>query len=433
MRLLASTKLKQIKTSSTRLNPIAKRHAYLINKINETLAKEHAILTKADNGKTIVIIYTKDYKDNVNYFLKNNNFHMIPKNPTNRFQQQLNKTLHKCNLIIQQNQIKYQTQKKPQPPTPNAQIKLHKPGKPIRPVVNNTLAPTYKIAKFLSKQPNNYLNLKNSYVVKDSITLANNLTKLKINNSHKMITLDIKDLYVNTLIKETLDITRDILLLHNEEPIATQMVTLLNTILQQNYFSFDNQIYQPHKGVTMGSPISGIIAEIFLQSFEEKHLNHILDENNTTFYTRYVDDILIVNNTDKTNPDLILKYMNSIHDDLVFTHILENEHNSINFLDLLITRQTNSIDINIYTKPTTTNTTINYLSNHPMEQKLAAYRYMINRMSSIPLSPEQQNIEWPTILDIANSNNFPEHTITKLRTTIQNPNKTSVDDIKQKK
>jgi hypothetical protein len=68
-----------------------------------------------------------------------------------------------------------------------------------------------------------------------------------------------------------------------------------------------------------------------------------------------------------------------------------------------------------------------------MEQKLAAYRYMINHMSSLPLSPEQQNIEWQTMLDIANSNNFPEHIITKLRTTTQNPNKTSVDDNKQKK
>jgi hypothetical protein len=325
MRLLASTKLKQIKTSSTNLNPMAKRQTYLINKINETLAKEHAILTKADKGKTIVIIYTKDYKDKVNHFLKNNNFHTIPKNPTNCFQKQINKTLHKCNLIIQKNQIKYLTQKKPQPPTLNAQIKLHKPGKPIRPVINNTLAPTYKIAKFLSKRLNNYLNLNNSYVVKDSITLANNLTKLKINDNHKMITLDIKDLYVNIPIKETLDITRDILLLHNEEPIATQMVTLLNTILQQNYFSFDNQIYQPHKGVTMGSPISGIIAEIFLQSFEEKHLNHILDAHRIIFYTRYVDDILIIYNTEKTNPDHILKYMNSLHDDLVFTPTLENE------------------------------------------------------------------------------------------------------------
>jgi hypothetical protein len=183
----------------------------------------------------------------------------------------------------------------------------------------------------------------------------------------------------------------------------------------------------------MGSPISGIIAEIFLQSFEEKHLNHILDQNNIIFYTRYVDDILLIYNTDKTNPDHILKYMNSLHDDLVFTPTLENKHNSINFLDLLITRKTNSVDINIYRKPTTTNTTINYFPNHPMEQKLAAYRYMINRMSSLPLSPEQQNTEWQTILDIANSNNFPEHIVTKLRTTIQNPNKTSIDDSKQKK
>jgi hypothetical protein len=182
----------------------------------------------------------------------------------------------------------------------------------------------------------------------------------------------------------------------------------------------------------MGSPISSIIAEIFLQSFEEKHLNHLLEEGNIIFYTRYVDDILIIYNTDKTHPDHILRYMNNLPPDLAFTPTLETEDNSINYLDLHITRQHNSIDINIYRKPTTTNTTINFLSNHPMEHKLAAYRYMINRMSSIPLSQEKLNTERQTILDIANSNNFPEPLITKLRTTLKNT-KIHDDNKKQKK
>jgi hypothetical protein len=163
-------------------------------------------------------------------------------------------------------------------------------------------------------------------------------------------------------------------------------------------------------------------------SFEGKHLNHMPDKNIIIFYTRYVDNILIFYNTDKTNSDHILKYITNLHDDLVFTPTLENEHNSINFLDFLITRQPHSLDINIYRKATTTNTTINFLSNNPMEQKLAAYHYTINHMSSLPLTPEKQNMEWQTILDIANSNNFPEHIITKHRTTIQNPNKTLIDD-----
>ena len=45
---------------------------------------------------------------------------------------------------------------------------------------------------------------------------------------------------------------------------------LLETVLGQNYFTFHNQIYQPYKGVAMGSPISGTVAEIFLQRLEKK-------------------------------------------------------------------------------------------------------------------------------------------------------------------
>ena len=45
--------------------------------------------------------------------------------------------------IILKQHIKYLTQKNPNPPTLNAQLKLHKPGAPIRPVVNNRTALSY--------------------------------------------------------------------------------------------------------------------------------------------------------------------------------------------------------------------------------------------------------------------------------------------------
>jgi len=71
-----------------------------------------------------------------------------------------------------------------------------------------------------------------------------------------MITFDIKDLYVNIPIKETLRIMKILLLENNNENTRKQMITLLEVTLQQNYFSFCNNIYQPEKGVFMGSPIS---------------------------------------------------------------------------------------------------------------------------------------------------------------------------------
>jgi hypothetical protein len=79
------------------------------------------------------------------------------------------------------------------------------------------------------------------------------------------VTYDIEDLYVNIPIKETLMITKSILPKKNKDTqVIKQVMTLLETILQQNYFSFENNLHQPEKGIYMGSNISKTIAEIFL-------------------------------------------------------------------------------------------------------------------------------------------------------------------------
>jgi hypothetical protein len=127
-----------------------------------------------------------------------------------------------------------------------------------------------------------------------------------------MLTYDIKDLYVNIPIKETLMITKSILLKH-ETQITKQIITLLETILQQNYFSFENNLYQPEKGISMGSPISNTIAEIFLQLIENTHLKQLLDTNSIIFYTRYVDDILMIYDIQCINSNIIHEYINQIH------------------------------------------------------------------------------------------------------------------------
>jgi hypothetical protein len=139
------------------------------------------MITTADKGKSCVIIYNKDYTSKVNDFLYNNNFHKLPKDLTYKYQKNIIHTPKYCNLIIPTRQVRHLIQKKPLPPSLNALIKIHKPDNPIRPVVNNTNAPTYKIAKLLVNKLHEHLNLKYHYNVKDSVSLANDLTKLKIN------------------------------------------------------------------------------------------------------------------------------------------------------------------------------------------------------------------------------------------------------------
>jgi hypothetical protein len=168
----------------------------------------------------------------------------------------------------------------------------------------------------------------------------------------------------------------------------------------------------------MGSPISSITAEIYLQYYKDLFLKHLFESQNIIYYTRYVDDIFIIFDNTKIDPDCLTESMNSIHDNIIFklTHEISNQ---INFLDLLIIRKESTIEIDIYRKPTTTDTTINFLSNHPMEHKLAAYRYYLSCTNSLPLSNLRKQKEWNTIQYIAKTNNFPSKIIQRLYHSIQ--------------
>jgi hypothetical protein len=120
--------------------------------------------------------------------------------------------------------------------------------------------------------------------------------------------------------------------------------------------------------------------------------------------------------------DKMQTYLDHIHKNLKLTPTFE-DNTQINFLDILITRKKNDLSIDIYRKPTTTDITVNYLSNHPMEQKVAAYHFYINRMIKFPLNKENKRKEWDTIRKIARNNNFPQNIIKKLKNHIEH-NKT---------
>jgi hypothetical protein len=68
-----------------------------------------------------------------------------------------------------------------------------------------------------------------------------------------------------------------------------------------------------------------------------------------------------------------------------------------------------NLETSIFRKLTTTNTTINYLSNHPLEHKMAAYHFLIESMLTFPLGEKQQQKEWETVQQTAHSKNFPEN------------------------
>ena len=352
-------------------------------------------------------------------FLTVNNFPTIPKDPTVKYHNILQKkTLQECNLIIDKQKIKYLLQKKPTPPTLKTRIKLHKQDKPIWPVVNNINTPSYKVAIYLVNILNPNLNLRNTHNITNSTHLALELSQLSISANYRLITYDIKDLFVNIPINEVIRIIQNTLY---QNQTTTQTIKLTKTILPQNYFTFQHKIYHTNKGIAVGFPISDTIAEIFTEHYENTYIKWIIDIKNVRHYTRYVDNILIIYDNTKITHASITQQINQIHKDTKFSPTYET-NNTINFLELQIMRNTQNLEISVYRKPTTTNTTIHHTSNDPMEHKTAAYRYYLSWMHSLPLNPDEKQKEWNTIQTIAKNNGFSIQHIHRINQQIQHNN-----------
>jgi len=194
-----------------------------------------------------------------------------------------------------------------------------------------------------------------------------------------LITKYIKDLYVNLPIQNILHITRFWLNKHNNiNTITEQTLYLLKVILKQNYFQYNNQFFQKKKTKRShchGIPISSTITEIYLQILEEIYIKQWLKSKEIIYYKRYVDDILIIFDQNITDGKTIMNHMNNIDKHLEFKWS-EEENNTINYLDLSVYRNTNSIDLGISRKPTHADVTIQFSSNHPLLHKLVSFNFL---------------------------------------------------------
>ena len=168
-------------------------------------------------------------------FIQENHITHLNKDPTYLFQKQIQQALQKCNTLVEKSKHKYLINIKPMASSLNACIKTHKHDEPIRMVIKNIQAPSYRTAKFLNKKLQSLIDLLDTYTTKNSHEVAQELHSNRINKNHRIITPDIKDLYVNILIQTILRITKFWLNKRNCDSATTeQTLCHLEIILKQN-------------------------------------------------------------------------------------------------------------------------------------------------------------------------------------------------------
>jgi hypothetical protein len=195
----------------------------------------------------------------------------------------------------------------------------------------------------------------------------------------------------------------------NNKPVGKSLkrdiINLSKAIIDQNYLQFEGVTYRQHAGLAMGAPSSSIFPEFYFQYLEHSRIYDLLPTHNIAGYFRYVDDILIVYNENTTNIENLLHCFNNLTPKLKFT--LEKEvERKINFIDRTIHREQNSFSIDIYRKPTFTDTIILSDSYHPEEHKLAAICYLYNRLDNNHLPPDRRQREENLIQQILHNNGY---------------------------
>jgi hypothetical protein len=236
-----------------------------------------------------------------------------------------------------------------------------------------------------------YAPLPYAFNIKNSVQLISDLKNIPIDKNSRLASFDISNMYTNVPTAELPSIVESACTDNRvDEAIKLDILKRLRLILNQNYFQFMGKTYIQHEGLAMGAPTSSILSEFYLQYVENSSIYNILLSFKIIGYFRYVDDILLIYNEDNTNIEDVLHQFNNIAPSLNFTIERENEC-SINFLDLTIHRKYNSLSIDIFRKPTYTDSIIPIDSCHPTEHKYAAIRFLMNRLNNYQLSHTKRN------------------------------------------
>jgi hypothetical protein len=201
----------------------------------------------------------------------------------------------------------------------------------------------------------------------------------------RICSFDIRNIYPNIPTLELTSIIKDMANKNNILiELKNEMLMLTELTTKQNYFEINSKFYVQSEGLAMGAPSSAIFSETYLQYIEHNHIIDLLIKHQIILYHRYVD-ILVVYNTQHTNIDSALTDFNNIHRKIQFS-VEEECNNQKNFLDLSIVRTCNKLEFGIFRKPTATDIMIHNRSCHPKEHKLSGINYLINRITSYPIT-----------------------------------------------
>ena len=117
------------------------------------------------------------------------------------------------------------------------------------------------------------------------------------NQGYKFISFNVTSLFTNVSLKRTVNIILKRIYVDNVIPSTLRKRTIKKLILDaciKTVFSFNNKFYKQIDGVSMGSPLGPLLANIIMTGLESTIVKELVNKSLVKLYLRYVDDTLLL-------------------------------------------------------------------------------------------------------------------------------------------
>lgn len=174
--------------------------------------------------------------------------------------------------------------------------KLHKPvgphgpkGRPIVSCIGYCTSPASRFVDFHLKLL--LENIDSETILKDTTMLTNTLKASNFPDSALLVTADVESLYTNMNWDDTVAAVNT-LLVEAQHPLRPLLIDLLQFVLENNYFCFNETLYHQEYGMAMGTPMAVNVANAFLFVHERRLVSCF--KSSIYLFNRFIDDLLLV-------------------------------------------------------------------------------------------------------------------------------------------
>ncbi|XP_072047082.1 uncharacterized protein [Amphiura filiformis] len=394
--------------------------------IHELRKEKSIIVLPADKGKATVVMQADEYDQKLQGMLSDEKtYELLDRDPTPRYKRQLVGILSRLKKEekITKSQYDHLFPTAENVPRIYGTPKIHKEGNKVRPIVDYTGSISYNTSRALADILAPLVG-QTEHHVKNSKQLAEDLAQVYIEEGEIFNSHDVVSLFTNTPVDKSLEVIKQRLQKDKSLKQRTllsveDVMELLAFVLTTTYFAFRGKIYRQLFGAAMGSPVSPITANLYMEFLEEQAIATAPIECKPRLWKRYVDDILEIVKDNQV--DNLTDHLNNTDptDSIKFTYEKE-EQGRIPFLDTLIVRKEDgSVKLLVYRKATHTDQYLNFSSHHPIYHKLGIVRTLLDRMDKIVTEPEDRQKEEDNIKKALKMCGYPEWTVESVKKKIR--------------